>query len=86
MSKNYLLEYRLQNRGKQLLLGRHEALGSIFSTVKKKKESCLLGKILKFTILGGKIMVVLSPQNLTEKNKKIGKDLANFTIPLVNLA
>lgn len=33
----------------------------------KKKESCLLGKILKFTILGGKIMVLLSPQNLTEK-------------------
>lgn len=66
MSKNYLLENRLQNRGKQLLLGRHEALGSIFSIV-KKKESCLLGKILKFTILGGKIMVVLSPLNLTEK-------------------
>lgn len=38
MSKNYLLEYRLQNRGKQLLLGRHEALGLIFSIVKKKRK------------------------------------------------
>lgn len=30
-------------------------------------------------------MVLLSPQNLTEKKKKIGKDLASFTIPLANL-